>query len=161
MQPDPKREMLRHTLATLAYRGAKPLHSAPEDFEHFKTEQTANTPGWLLGHICDLMDWSLSMASGEKIKRSEENHALVWPQKIERFHQSLEAFDQFLASEAELKVPLEKIFQGPIADALTHVGQLNLLRRMAGAPIKGENYFVADIETGRVGPDQAAPKREF
>ena len=55
----------------------------------------------------------------------------------------------------------EKLFQGPIADALTHVGQLAMMRRAAGAPVKGENYFVADITVGRVGQEQTAPKREF
>lgn len=161
MLDDSKRNLLRHTLATLAYRGAKPLRNAPAGFEDFKTELTANTPGKLLGHICDLMDWGLSMASGQKIRRSEENLALPWKQKVERFHQTLEAFDGFLASDAELLESAEKLFQGPIADALTHVGQLNLLRRMAGSPVRGENYFMADIETGRVGSDQAPPNREF
>lgn len=158
---EPKREMLRHALATLAYRGTKSLRGAPEGFETFKTQHIANTPGQLLAHICDLLDWGLSVASGEKHYREAENAALPWEPKIERFHQALAAFDRFLASEAPLKVPPERLLQGPLADALTHVGQLNLLRRMADSPVKGENYFLAEIEVGRVGPDQALPKREF
>jgi len=66
-----------------------------------------------------------------------------------------------LASDKPLHAPVEKLFQGPVADALTHVGQIAVLRRLAGSPVKGENYFVADIAAGRVGADQAAPKREF
>ena len=69
--------------------------------------------------------------------------------------------DAYLASEEPLAASPERIFQGPIADALTHVGQLAMLRRMAGASMRGENYFVAEIVAGRVGPQQAPPKREF
>ena len=74
---------------------------------------------------------------------------------------ALNALDAYLASDKPLHAPVEKLFQGPIADALTHVGQIAVLRRLAGSPVKGENYFVAEITAGRVGHDQAAPKREF
>ena len=53
------------------------------------------------------------------------------------------------------------MFQGPIADALTHIGQIGMMRRMAGAPVRGENYFKADIAAGRVGAEQSAPRFEF
>lgn len=161
MNTDAKRQLLRHTLATLAYRGAKALRGAPEDFALFQTELTANTPGKLLGHLCDLMDWGYSMASGDRVYRSAENMGLSWAEQVERFHQAIATFDGFLASDNELLEPAEKLFQGPIADALTHIGQLNLLRRMAGSPVKGENYFVADIEIGRLSTDQAPPNLEF
>jgi hypothetical protein len=78
-----------------------------------------------------------------------------------RFFAALEAFDRRLASDRALAVAPEKLFQGPIADALTHVGQIAMLRRMAGCPVRGENYFVAPIEIGRVGAEQAAPVKEF
>ena len=84
-----------------------------------------------------------------------------WNDDVKRFHSALAAFDAYLASDKPLQVPIEKLFQGPIADALTHVGQIAVLRRLAGSPVKGENYFVAEISSGRVGPDQAAPKQEF
>ena len=73
----------------------------------------------------------------------------------------MKKFDDYLASGKPLEVPAEKLFQGPVADALSHVGQIAMLRRMAGVPMKGENYFVAEIVVGRVGPDQTAPRREF
>jgi hypothetical protein len=73
----------------------------------------------------------------------------------------LNKFDDYLASEKPLQASAEQLFQGPIADALTHIGQLAMLRRMAGVPMKGENYFVAEISVGRVGADQAAPRKEF
>jgi hypothetical protein len=156
---DPKRELLRHTLATLAYRGAKAVREAPGSFASFKASETTRTPAQILAHIGDLLDWALSIAKGAEAWNNSE--PLPWDQEVARFHQALESFDNYLASDAELSAPCERLFQGPIADALTHVGQLTMLRRMAGAAIKGENYSRAKIEAGRVGPEQAAPKREF
>jgi hypothetical protein len=154
-----KREFLRHTIATLAYRCFKTLRDAPTDFADFKTEQTANTPIFLLSHIADLLEWALSMARGEP--KYPSTVIGDWSLEKQRFYAALKALDDFLASNVPIDASLEKIFQGPIADALTHTGQLALLRRMAGSPIKGENYFVADITTGLVSEDQPAPRREF
>ena len=84
-----------------------------------------------------------------------------WEAGVDRFFRGIEAFDAHLASSEPLRTSAEKLFQGPVADALTHVGQLSLLRRLAGAPVRGENYAVADIAVGRVGPEQADPRREF
>lgn len=156
---DPKRELLRHTVATLAYRGAKAVRDAPESFASFKAVETTRTPVQILTHIGDLLDWVLSMAKGAETWNNAEPKP--WPQEIERLHAALARFDEFLDSDQELAVPCERLFQGGIADALTHVGQLTILRRIADAPIKGENYSVAKIEAGRVGADQEKPKREF
>ena len=157
--PDTKREMLRHTVATLAYRGAKAVRGAPDSFASFKASETTRTPQEILAHIGDLLDWALSIAKGAETWNN--SGPLEWDQEIARFHAALNRFDNYLASEAKLNAPCERLFQGPIADALTHVGQLTMLRRIAGAPIKGENYSRAKIEAGRVGAEQAAPKREF
>src|SRR5215472_16079718 len=152
--PDP-RQLLRHTVATLAYRGAKATRGAPSHFAEFLASEKTRTPSQLLAHLADLFDWALSMAQG---KQEWHNSApLTWDAAVQRFHTSLQAFDTYLSSSHPLHAPAEKLFQGPIADALTHVGQLNMLRRLAGAPVKGENYFQAHIEAGRVGHDQAAP----
>jgi hypothetical protein len=156
---DPKRELLRHTVATLAYRGSKSVRSAPSTFADFHMGGTSRTPGQILAHIGDLLDWALSMAEGKQ--RWKNSKPLPWEKEAERLFAGLKTFDDFLASGAPLAVSAEKLFQGPIADALTHVGQLNMLRRLANAPVKGENYFMAEITTGRVGADQAAPSREF
>lgn len=156
---DPKRELLRHTLATLAYRGGKALRDAPPGFADFTPGYGTRTPGQILAHVGDLLDWALSIASGQQ--KWQNSKPLPWEEETERFFSGLKKFDDFLASSAPLQAPAEKIFQGPVADALTHVGQIGILRRMAGAPVKGENYFAADIQAGRVGADQAAPKREF
>ena len=159
MAADPKRELLRHTVATLAYRGGKAVRGAPPEFAAFQAAATTRTPSQILAHIGDLLDWSLSMARGK-----EEWHTsapLPWDQEVDRFFAALEVLDSYLALEAPLAESAEKLFQGPIADALTHVGQIAMLRRMAGCAVRGENYHRADIAPGRVGPDQAPPRREF
>jgi hypothetical protein len=156
---DPKREMLRHTVATLAYRGAKAVRGAPDSFASFKASETTRTPAQILAHVGDLLEWALSIAKGAETWNNAE--PLHWDQEVERFHQTLAAFDDYLASDSALDASCERLFQGPVADALTHVGQLTMLRRIAGEPIKGENYSRANIEAGRVSADQDKPKREF
>lgn len=154
-----KREMLRHTVATLAYRGGKAVANAPDGFNQFRINDTSRTPDAILAHIGDLLDWALSIAKGQQTWHNST--PLPWNDEIGRFHTALQAFDSYLASEEPLHAPAEKLFQGPVADALTHVGQIAMLRRMAGGPIKGENYFRAEIEAGRVGADQSARRTEF
>ena len=150
---------LRHILATLAYRGGKTLRGAPASFAAFVVSPATRTPAQILAHIGDLLDWALLLADGKHAWH--DSAPLPWEQEVARFFRGLQALDTRLASGAALGFPAEKLFQGPIADAFTHVGQIAMLRRLAGAPIKGENYFRADIAAGRVGPDQAAPGREF
>lgn len=156
---DARREMLRHTLATLAYRGGKTLRDAPEAFGSFRAGETTRTPAEILAHVGDLLDWALCLARGQHVWNDAAT--LPWPEATARFFDGLRALDDYLASDAPLGFSAEKIFQGPIADALTHVGQIALLRRMAGVPVRGENYFAAEIASGRVGPEQAAPRKEF
>ena len=150
---------LRHTVATLAYRGGKAVREAPAGFATFRAAGTTRTPGEILTHIGDLLDWALALAESRHEWR--DSAPLEWAREVDRFFAGLAALDRYLASGAELGVPAEKTFQGPIADALTHVGQISMLRRMAGAPVRGENYLQARIEPGRVGPDQAAAVKEF
>jgi hypothetical protein len=156
---DGKRELLRHTLATIAYRGGKALRGAPESFAAFKASPATRTPAEILAHVGDLFDWALSLAKGAQAWH--DSTPLEWPLEVERFFASLGRFDAYLESEAPIAETCERLFQGPIADALTHVGQLTLLRRVEGAPIRGENYHKAAIALGRVGPEQTAPRREF
>ena len=156
---DPARQLLRHTVATVAYRGGKALRGVPESFAAFSPCDGARTPARILAHLGDLFDWALSMASGEQTWH--DSKPLAWHAEVARFFASLKKFDDYLASSQPLRAPAEGLFQGPIADALTHVGQMALLRRLAGCQIKGENYFKAEITAGRVGPEQAAPRREF
>jgi hypothetical protein len=156
---DEKRELLRHTVATLAYRGGKAVSNAPDDFATFRVNETTRTPAQILAHIDDLLDWALAISKGNY--SWHDSSPLAWKDEVARFFLALAALDAYLASEAELGYPVEKIFQGPIADALTHVGQIALLRRMYGAAIRGENYFKAEIVSGRVGAEQSKKRVEF
>jgi hypothetical protein len=155
---DPSRQLLRHTLATLAYRAGRPLRGAPESFATFDPPPGGKTPAQILAHMGDLFDWALSMAKGKQ--EWHDSTPLPWKEEVQRFFKTLRAFDGYLASDAPLAFPIEKLFQGPIADALTHTGQLAILRRLAGCPMKGENYARAEIVAGRVGLDQT-PGKEF
>src|SRR5271170_994591 len=156
---DSARQLLRHSVAALAYRAAKPLRGAPDNFCKFKASADARTPVEILAHMGDLFDWALSAARGEE--RWRNSTPLPWSQETDRFFAALAAFDAYLASESPLHAPAEKLFQAPIADALTHVGQIALLRRLAAAPVRAENYYVAKIAVGSVGADQPAPVHEF
>jgi hypothetical protein len=151
------RELFRHTLATLAYRAARAIEGAPESFADFGG--AGRTPAQILAHMGDLFDWALSMAEGNQ--RWHNSEPLPWPEEQRRFFASLKAFDAYLTSGERLRAPIERLFQGPVADALTHVGQLAMMRRLAGCPIRGENYYVAEILTGQVGADLPAPVKPF
>jgi hypothetical protein len=159
MNKDLKREFLRHTVATVAYRGGKAIKDAPVGFADFRASETTRTPLQILAHIGDLFDWAISMAKGKTVWNDAQ--PLAWNEESERFFAAVKKFDDFLASDNEIAKSVEKLFQGPVADALTHVGQINLLRRMFDAPVKGENYFRAEIEIGRVGAEQSANRVEF
>jgi len=153
--------MLRHALATLAYRAGKVLRDAPPEFQGFRPEG-GRSAGEILAHMCDLMDWSISIVEGKQAWQDSQPQA--WADALQRFFDGLARFDACLAAAPAGDVRAAedlRLFQGPIADALTHVGQLAMMRRMAGSPIRPENYFKAEISAGRVGLDQAAPKREF
>jgi hypothetical protein len=157
--PDPAIEMLRHTVATLAYRAAKALRGAPPELAAFRVGPGARTPGEILAHLGDLFDWALSLANDRQAWHTSP--VLSWEEGIARFFTALEFFDRRLASGEPLGCSAAKLFQGPVADALTHVGQINLLRRTAGCPVRGENYLRAEIAAGRTGAEQATPVFEF
>lgn len=156
---DSARELLRHTVATLAYRAGKALRDAPPSFASFAVNPGSRTPEQIVAHMGDLFDWALSMAQGAQ--KWHDSAPQSWAAECQRFFRALEAFDDYLASDAPLGTPIERLFQGPVADALTHTGQITMLRRIAGAPVRGENYAKADISRGRVSAEQAAPRAEF
>ena len=153
--------MLRHAVATLAYRGGKAMRGAPAEFAGFRAAPGSRTPAEILAHMGDLFDWALHLAKGAQVWHDAT--PLPWDQEVARFFAALEAFDRHLASGAPLPEGFteDKLFQGPVADAFTHTGQIAMLRRLAGSPVRGESYFRSDIAIGRVGKDQAAPRREL
>ena len=147
MTLDLKREMLRHLVATVAYRGRIAVSDAPKDFAVFRAHATTRTPEEILAHIGDLFEGSLHLVKGELVHLTSA--PLPWEQEIARFFSAVKEFDISLGSEAPLAYPVEKFIQGPIGDALTHVGQIVMLRRMAGKPVRAEGYFTAEIVAGQ------------
>lgn len=153
------RELLRHTVATLAYRGGKVIRDAPAGFGTVRACETCRSAGEILRHIGDLLEWALWLARGER--RWRDGPPQSWEADVDRFFEGLRQFDDFLAADTPLGYPAGRIFQGPIADAINHVGQIATLRRLAGSPVRGENYFMAEIAVGRVGPEQSSKRVEF
>jgi hypothetical protein len=156
---DPARIALRQMAATLAYRAAKVLRDAPPDFAHKSFGDATRQPVRIVAHMGDLMSWGVSMAGGGK--EWKPGGGDDWKTEVERFFMGLAALDAALADDGEFKGSVDKLIQGPLADALTHVGQLAMLRGMAGAPVRPESYARAVITAGRVGLDQEAPRAEF
>ena len=156
---DETRAFLRHTVATVAYRGGKAVRGAPASFASFSGDASDRTALKILTHLGDLYDWALTQAQGAEAWK--DSAPLDWDRECERFFATLARFDAYLASEAPLAASAEKLFQGAIADSLTHIGQLAILRRLGGARMKSENYSKADIVAGRVGAQQTAARREF
>ncbi len=154
---DEKRELLRHTVASLAYRAARAIEEAPPQFAEFSG--AGRQPVDILAHMGDLFEWALSAVQGKERWHTSKPHA--WVIEQQRFFATLHGFDAYLAANEPLYVSAEALFQGPIADALTHVGQLAMMRRLAGSPICGENYFVADIKAGQVGSGPPAAVQPF
>ena len=152
-----KRELLRHTVASLAYRAARALDGVPDSFATF--DGCGRQPVKILAHMGDLFDWALSAVQGSE--RWHNSVPLPWPEEKARFFAALKAFDDYLASDQPIHASAEPLFQGPIADALTHVGQIAMMRRLAGSPTRGENFFVATISAGQVGADQPAVVQPF
>jgi hypothetical protein len=157
--PDSTRQLLRHAVATVAYRASKALRGAPDHFGSFHIGDKTRTPAQILAHMGDLFDWALSIAQGQQTWR--DSIPLPWSSEVERFFAAARKFDDLLASDEPLHGSAEGLFQAPVADALNHIGQIAMLRRLAGSPIKGENYYKSDIAAGRVGIEQSAPRREF
>lgn len=151
MSSDLKRNVLRHMVATVAYRGGIAITDAPDGFASFRAEETTRTPGELLAHIGDLLEGSRHLLQGHMVHLASA--PLPWEEEIARFFAAVKELDAFLALEAPLAFPVEKLVQGPIGDALTHVGQIVMLRRMAGSPIRSPGYFTAEIVPGEITQD--------
>ena len=156
---DSSRKFLRHVLATISYRGGKAMRGAPAGFAEFHASETTRTPGQIVAHIGDLFDWALSQVSGKE--KWSDSKPIAWGDGVKRFFASLKALDDYISSDAALSCTPEKLFQGALADALTHIGQISLLRRLAGSHVRAENYSRAEIVAGRVGSEQTPPEKEF
>jgi hypothetical protein len=149
---------VRQLAATLAYRAAKVLRDVPASFPLQAFGASTRQPIRIISHMADLMSWGVSIAKGGyewKPAGSED-----WNGEVDRFFGGLAELDAALAAD-HFSGSIDKLIQGPLADALTHVGQLAMLRGMAGAPVRPESYAKASIAAGRVGREQEAPRAEF
>ncbi len=146
-------------VATLAYRAAKVLRDVPPEFSGFAMAPGRRPAVQIVAHLGDLMTWACYLADGEYRWAAEGSPD--WNREVDRFFDRLGALDQRLSREDALGYPAEILIQGPLADALTHVGQLAMMRGAAGLPVRPESYARADIQAGRVGPHQAPPGKEF
>ena len=150
-------DTLRHAVATLAYRAAKAFRGVPESFGTFRSGPGTRTPREILAHLCDLMDWGVALSDGRQ-DWNDSAPAPTWEAGQTRFFAAIAQFD---AALIRTNTRDQRLFRGPISDALTHIGQISMLRRMAGYPVRGENYFVANIRNGQVGREQSPSVIEF
>ena len=145
--PDAKRQLMRHFVAALAYRARKAITDAPADFANF--DGAGKSPTKILSHMGDLMAWSITLFAEEKWEPAKATDD--WDRNVARFFSLLKELDGLLASDAPVRCySEERMLQGPLADAMTHVGQLAMVRRMAGVPTKPENFAAAPVKIGDV-----------
>ncbi len=148
-------ELLRHFLATLAYRTQKSLRGAPEEFADYRAGNQVRTPHELLCHMTSVLGYARAQFIGGTYDIAPCG---TWTEEVARYHAMLADLSTLLSSRAEPSgVGLDAILQGPFSDAMTHAGQLALLRRLAGCPVEPENFMRAQIDAENVGEDQAAP----
>jgi hypothetical protein len=155
MTTDTRRPLLVHFLAALAYRTQKALRDAPASFAAFEAGNRARTPQELLRHMTSVLGYARTFFIGGSYRPAPLE---TMDEEVQRFHAMVEDLAKRLASGDELQgVTEEQLLQGPFSDAMTHAGQLALLRRLAGAPVPPENFIVASIGGDRLGSDQARP----
>lgn len=153
----PRHALLRHFLATLAYRTQKAVRGAPEHYADLDAGQGVRTPAEILRHMTALLEYVRTRLDGSR-RPTPPDPPPTFDEEVERFHGELARLAEHLAAGAELTLStVERLLQGPLSDAMTHVGQLAMLRRLAEAPIAPESYFEADIRADRLGPDQRIP----
>lgn len=153
----PRHALLRHFLATLAYRTQKAVRGAPEHYADFRAGKGVRTPAEILRHMTALLQYVRTRLDGSR-RPSPPDPPPAFDEEIRRFHRELARVADHLGSGAEIgPSTVDRLLQGPLSDAMTHVGQLAMLRRLADAPIAPESYVEADIRADRLGPDQPIP----
>jgi hypothetical protein len=152
---DDKQHMLHHFLAVLAYRTQKALRGAPDSFADFEAGCEVRTPHWLVMHMTSVLGYALTRFEGGEYRPQQLPD---FQSEILRFHRKLEALAQHLEAGTPLQdTTPERMLQGPFSDAMTHAGQLAMLRRLSGSPVPPENFIAADVDPENLGPDQPAP----
>lgn len=147
--------MLRHFLAALAYRTQKALRGASAGFEGFQAGSRVKTPHQLILHMTSVLGYARTFFIGGTFPRLSPGE---WKKDINQFHEMLEDLGKYLDSETPLRdTTEERMLQGPFADAMTHAGQLAMLRRLAGSPVPPENFIMAAVRPENLTPDQPEP----
>jgi hypothetical protein len=149
------KELLRHFLGALAYRTQKALREAPTGFGDFRAAPGVRTPRELLRHMTGVLGYARTFLVGGSYE-AEPLPDLAG--EVLRFHEMLESLGELLATADAAAATSEQLLQGPLADAMTHAGQLAMLRRLAGSPVAAENFLKAEISAKHLGPDQASPR---
>lgn len=150
------RALLQHFLAALAYRTQKALRDAPPRFGRFRAGPNSRTPYEIVWHMTGLIGYARTFLHGGTYAPPGLANM---DDEIVRFHETLEALrDDFANPALTATISDEQFLQGPLADAMTHVGQLAMLRRLAGSPVPSENFIMADVRASNVGAEQAAPR---
>jgi hypothetical protein len=151
----PARALLQHFLAAIAYRTQKALRGAPAGFADFRAGENVRTPHELVWHMTRVIGYAGTMLRGGEFKPPAMDS---FEAEVERFHATLEALRRDLGDDAlQARIADEQFLQGPLSDAMTHVGQLAMLRRLSGAPIPPENFIFAQVRTEHVGREQPLP----
>ena len=152
---DEKRQMLRHFLAALAYRTQKALRGAPSSFAEFSAGNRVRTPHDVVHHMDDVLGYALTYFRGGRYRAVKLDD---FSDQVASFHRKLEALAEEIGKGSPFRdTTPEQMLQGPFADAMTHVGQLAMLRRLSGSPVAPENFIVADVRAENLGPEQPAP----
>ncbi|KAB2954998.1 MAG: hypothetical protein F9K18_13845 [Thermoanaerobaculia bacterium] len=152
-----KQELLRHFLAALAYRTQKALRDAPEEFGAFRAAPKLRTPHELVAHMDSVLGYAITFFVGGGYRVSPRPS---FEEEVARFHRTLAELARHVAKEKDWKrITPERLLQGPLADAMSHAGQLAMLRRLAGDPVPPEDFIYAEIDPANLGPDQPLPAR--
>ena len=152
-----KRDLLSHYLAALAYRTQKALKGAPEDYSDFRAQSGVRTPHEIVFHMTNVIGYARTFYLGGKWRPDK---LPSFEDEVRRFHEILESMrDIIQTKDLPDKITYEQLLQGPFSDAMTHAGQLALLRRLHGKPVPPENFVYADINPDNVGPHQPAPDK--
>ncbi len=155
---DDSPHMVRHFLAALAYRFHKAVKDAPEGFAELDAGHGIRSPLAIVHHVNGVLGYARVVLETGDLDHWHEVPRLGWREQLALVHQTLEAIDALLAADRRIDPDkLQRLLQGPLADAMTHVGQLAMLRRVAGSPIHAESFYKADIRAGQVGEAQPEP----
>lgn len=151
---DDEDRLLRHFLASIAYHASKAIRDAPPGYPELDAGMGVRTPRQILHHVTGVLCYAHSFYERYETTRFSQE---PWGGEVDRFYETLRRLDASMATGKPREVSGTQLLQGPLSDAMAHIGQMLMLRRLAGSPVPSENFIYADIRVGRVGPDQPEP----